>query len=109
MTLIIGTEQIPLRREPDGTIRIGQTRVTLDCVASSFEQGATPEMIVDQFPTLQLAEVYLVLGYYLLHPQEMNEYLAEGRRLSEEHQRRAEARLSPFGIRERLLARQMER
>ena len=88
MTLTIGTEQIPLRREPDGTIRIGQTRVTLDCVAYSFEEGATPETIVD--------------------PHEESEYLAEGRCQAEEHQRRAEGRLSPIGIRERLLARRTE-
>lgn len=105
MTLSIGAEQIPLRKDPDGTIRIGQTRVTLDCVANSFEEGATPETIVEQFPSLQLPDVYLVLGYYLRHPQEVKEYLEEGRRKAEEYQRRAEIRLSPSGIRERLLAR----
>ena len=105
----MATEQIPLRKDTDGTIRVGKTRVTLDCVATAFEEGATPESIVDQFPSLQLPDVYLVLGYYLRHTQEIADYLAEGRRLAQEHQRRAEARLSPFGIRERLLARRSER
>jgi len=108
MNLVIGAEQIPLRKDPDGTLRVGQTRVTLDVVASSFEEGATPEAIVDQFPTLQLPDVYLVLGYYLRHPKEVEEYLAEGRRIAQEHQQRSEARLSPYGLRERLLARRAE-
>jgi uncharacterized protein (DUF433 family) len=105
MTLTIGTEQMPMRRDPDGTIRIGRTRVTLDCVAAAFEQGATAETIVEQFPTLELPDVYLVLGYYLRHTQDILEYLAEGRQLAAQHRQRTESRLSPHGLRERLLAR----
>ena len=94
-----------MRRDPDGTIRIGKTRVTLDCVAAAFEGGATAETIVEQFPTLELPDVYLVLGYYLRHTQDILEYLAEGRQLAAQHRQRTESRLSPHGLRERLLAR----
>ena len=108
MSLTLGTEQIPLHTDEYGTIRVGRTRVTLDSVAASFEEGATPEAIVDQFPCLQLGDVYLTLGYYINHREEVETYLAEGRRQAEEHRQRAETRLPPIGIRERLLARRRE-
>ena len=59
----IAPTQIPLNVSPDGVIRVGQTRVTLDTVVEAFADGATAEEIVQQYPTLKLADVYLVLGY----------------------------------------------
>jgi uncharacterized protein (DUF433 family) len=104
MSTQLTIDQIPVRKDACGTIRIGDTRVTLDCVAASFEAGATPEVIVDQFPSLNLSDVYFVLGYYLARPQELADYLAEGRRIAQENEMIIE-RYTPVGIRERLLAR----
>lgn len=49
----------------------------LDLIVHGFEQGESPEQILQSFPTLRLAEVYAVLAYYLEHREEVNEYLAE--------------------------------
>ena len=58
-------EAPPLRREDSGAIRVGQTRVLLELVVHAFQDGATPEAIVQGYPTLSLAEVYAVIAYAL--------------------------------------------
>ena len=58
-------------------MRVGQTNVTLETVLWAFQQGATPEDIVDQFPSLGLAEVYEVIAYYLRHRAEIDLYLVQ--------------------------------
>lgn len=69
MTLKATTEPVPLAADGEGSIRIGGTRVTLDNLLAHFEAGATPQQIVEQLDTLRLADVYLVRGYCLRHPQ----------------------------------------
>lgn len=36
-------------------------------VLRSFQDGATPETIVQRYPTLELADAYTVIAYYLNH------------------------------------------
>jgi uncharacterized protein (DUF433 family) len=57
--------EVPLRMDERGNIRIGPTRVLLDLVIHAFEQGETPETILDAYPSLSLAELYAVLACYL--------------------------------------------
>lgn len=58
------------------------TRVTADLVVRAFNRSATPEEIAQDFPSLQLSDIYQVLGYYLKHGSELAEYL--DRRVREE-------------------------
>ncbi|HTT63751.1 MAG TPA: DUF433 domain-containing protein, partial [Bryobacteraceae bacterium] len=44
-----------------------RSRVTLDLVVRAFNRGATPEEIAQDFPSLQLPDIYQVIGYYLKH------------------------------------------
>ena len=74
MGLMIAHEPVPLRATEDGVVRVGGTRVTLDTVATAFEEGATAEEIVQQYPTLRLADTYAVIGYYLRHRSEVEAY-----------------------------------
>jgi uncharacterized protein (DUF433 family) len=75
MSLIVAAEPIPLATDADGVMRIGGTRVTLDTVVAAFQEGATAEAIAEQYPSLALADVYTVLGYYLHHRAEVDAYL----------------------------------
>jgi uncharacterized protein (DUF433 family) len=95
----------PLRLDADGTLRVGGTRVTLDTVVSAYENGASAEEIVLGYDTLNLADVYAVISYYLQHRAEVGAYLDERRQQAEEVRRLHEAPGSMAGIRERLLAR----
>ncbi len=108
MTLEIELEPIPLSLDEHGVARVAGTRVTLDAVVEAFEQGATAEEIAQQYPSLQLADIYAVLGYYLRQRPAVEIYL-QGRRQQELLVRaQNETRLDPRGIRERLLARQKD-
>lgn len=77
MTLIIQHDPIPLRIEADHGLRIGQSHIFLDAVVTAYKHGATAEEIVWQFPSLALADVYAVLGYYLRHTAEIEAYLTQ--------------------------------
>lgn len=105
MTLDVTVDVVPLRTDSDGVVRIGKTRVTLDTVVAAFLDGATPEELAQPYPTLDLADIYQVIGYYLHHRQEVTAYLEQRQAEADRVRRDTEGRLDPVGVRERLLAR----
>jgi uncharacterized protein (DUF433 family) len=105
VTLTIAAEPVPLRLDAGGVVRVGGTRVPLDTVVAAFHDGATAEEIVQQYPTLDLGDVYAALAYYLRHRPEVDAYLEERGRQREAVRAENEARFDPRGIRARLLAR----
>ena len=105
MALAIIATPPPLSVNADGAVRIGKTRVTLDTLVTAFNEGATAEEIVHQYPSLSLADIYSTIGYYLQHRDEVDAYLRERERNAEQVQKENEARFDPSGIRARLLAR----
>src|SRR5207253_2849875 len=96
---------IPLSMDQSGVLRVGDTRVSLDSVIYAFQDGATPEEIVQQFTTLDLADVYSVIGYYLQNTAEVEEYLQRRTAERADLRKEIEARFDPSGISDRLLAR----
>ncbi len=104
--MVAKTEIIPLETDTDGVIRVSNTRVTLDTLVTAFKDGATAEEIAQQYPTVPLADVYYVIGYYLHKRDEVEEYLGKRKQQADELEKQMEARFNPMGIRERLLARQ---
>jgi uncharacterized protein (DUF433 family) len=90
MSLSTPAELVPLLPDPDGVMRVGSTRVTLDTVVAAFRDGLTPESIVEQYPSLRLPDVYSVIGYYLNHADEVNAYLVERQRLADDVRRENE-------------------
>ena len=105
MSLAIETDPVPLRTEADGTVRVGATRVTLDTVVAAFGEGLTAEEIAQQYPAVSLSDVYAAIAYYLRHKDEVRIYLSEREKTAAGLRAEAEARSSPVGFRERLLAR----
>jgi uncharacterized protein (DUF433 family) len=101
-------DPVPLTKDADGVMRVGSCRVTLDTVVAAFREGMTPEGIVEQYPSLRLAEVYSVIGYALNHPEEVEAYLRDRQRLAEAVRRETEARFDPAGVKDRLLARRRQ-
>ncbi len=95
----------PLRVDEHGVVRVGDTRIPIDRVVYAFNQGATPEQIVYSFDTLQLADVYAVIAYYLHRRAIVDAYLQQREQEAVELRREIEARWDPSGMRERLLAR----
>jgi len=105
MAVYAQTQEIPLRSDADGVIRVGGTRVTLDTVVAAFSEGATPEEIVHQYPSLDLADVYTVVGYYLRERRQFEGYLQRRQRAEGVTRQEYEARTDQSGIRDRLLRR----
>ena len=99
------TEIMPFEVDTQGVVRVGKTRVTLDTVIAAFTDGATVEEIVQQYPSLPLADVYHVIGYYLRHASEVEAYLQQRRGQADAIRHQNEARFDPHGVRDRLLAR----
>lgn len=77
MEIILKTEAPPLHRDTSGNLRVGHSRVLLDLVIHAFQDGATPEVIVQRYSTATLADIYAVIAYYLRHREEIETYLAE--------------------------------
>jgi len=90
----------------DGVVVVVGTRVSLDLIVDTSEQGATAEEIAQRFPTLALADVYDVIAYYLRHRDDVGVYLDQRNQRREEARRENERRFDQSGIRARLLARQ---
>jgi uncharacterized protein (DUF433 family) len=109
MTLAILAEPAPLQANEDGVILVGKTRVTLDTVVSVFNQGATAEEIVNRYPSLNLADVYATIAFYLKHQSEVEAYLQQRQQQAQEIRVINQARFDPQGLRDRLLARKAAR
>ena len=105
MSFAIKQQALPLERDSDGVVRVGGTRVTLQSVITAFDLGATAEEIVQQFPSLSLADVYSVIGYCLNHREAVDSYLNRRARIAADVRRQNELASDPGGIRERLSAR----
>jgi uncharacterized protein (DUF433 family) len=100
---------VPMQIDANGAVRVGATRVTLESVVHAYREGNTAEEIVEQFPTLSLADVHAVIAYWLTHQIEVEEYLRAREAEADELRRDIEARCDRRGLRERLLARQSAR
>lgn len=96
---------LPLQTDNHGVIRVGGTRIPLDTLVAAFDAGSTAEEIVQRYPTLDLADVYAVIGYYLRHRDEVEHYLRERRQRAQDIRQLNETRSDLSGVRERLLAR----
>jgi uncharacterized protein (DUF433 family) len=108
MSLSVAAEPVPLSQDIDGVLRVGTSRVTLDTLVAAYREGMTPEGIVQQYPTLRLADVYSLFGYVLNHTEEVETYLRDRQGLAEAVRRENEARFDPAGVRDRLLARRRQ-
>jgi uncharacterized protein (DUF433 family) len=105
---VASSEPVPLRIEADGTVRVGKTRVTLDILVGAYNMGYSAEKIARSYSTLQLADIYAVLSYYLRHREEVDAFLQDRQQEAEDLRSKIEELCPPDGFRERLLARRLQ-
>ena len=109
MALTIQTDLIPLRVDEYGVIRVGDSQVLLDIVIQEFNNGAEPEAIAHGYPTLNLADVYGVIAYYLRHRKDIDDYIHTRRQESDTLRQEIEAKQpSRVELRAKLLARKAQ-
>lgn len=65
----------PLRIDEAGAVRIGKSRITLALVVEEYDSGMTPEDMIREYVTLDLADVYEAIAYYLRHRDPVREYM----------------------------------
>lgn len=94
MPVLEATLVNPLKFDEGGTIEVGDSRVSLDSVVYHFQQGASADEIVWNFPSLKLADVHAALAYYLNHKEEIHTYLIAQEERAE--QIRSEIQQDPF-------------
>lgn len=58
-----------------GRIRIDGTRVTVHQIVTCYQRGLTPEEIVEQYPQVNLAQIYAALAYYHANRDEVDREL----------------------------------
>jgi uncharacterized protein (DUF433 family) len=108
-TLTIHVEPVPLRTDEHGTVRVGDSRVTLDVVIHEWNKGTSAEGIAHAYSTLSLADVYAVIGYYLHHQEEVDAYLLAREEQAENLRQEIEARQPDrSNLRAKLLARRAQ-
>src|SRR5205807_1258773 len=106
MVMVETTQPVPLTTWEDGSIRLTDSRVTLDSIVYQFQQGASAEEIAENFGPLSLRDVYAAISYYLAHSEEVEEYLRHREAAGDAAQNRFESGPDyQAAMRERLLAR----
>jgi uncharacterized protein (DUF433 family) len=103
-TFTIHADGPPLRLDEGGVVRVGKSRISLDLIVEQYENGMTSEEMVRAYDTLELADAYAAIAYYLRHRDEVRAYLK--RRGDEAESMRAKiAAERPRITREELMAR----
>jgi uncharacterized protein (DUF433 family) len=83
---------------PDGEIRLSGHRISLYDVISYHQEGHTPEMLQERFPSIPLSLIDQVLGFYQENRATVDAYVAEKRSALE----RLEASVPPSPAQVRL-------
>ena len=96
---------VPLSEDPPGVFRVGRSRVLLEIVIRAFQRGESPEGIVRSYRTLELADVYAVIGRYLADPTPFDDYLRQCDKQADDLRRKIESSQRPGPTKEELLAR----
>lgn len=103
--LVFEREQVPLHMDKHGAVRVIGSRVTLDTIVAFFEQGESPEDIVDGFSTLKLADVYAIVSYYLKNKSAVRAYLRAREKRAIAMREKVQAHSDPRDRKKQLLAR----
>ena len=120
MSLVLKSEKPPLQEDETGqtsqasgetpddvssAIRVGNSRVLLETVIRAFQDGASPESIVNRYSTLTLADVYGAIAYYLNNQDAVEAYLNQREKLAKSVKQRLETIQPDLSlIRSRLLS-----
>src|SRR5437867_3203938 len=73
----MSSEYIEMR---NGGYYLAGTRVSLDSIVYSFNEGCSPEAIQEDFPSLKRSQVYGAIAFYLDHKAEIDSYLEQTER-----------------------------
>jgi uncharacterized protein (DUF433 family) len=64
----------------NGDYYVAGTRISLDSVVYSFNDGQSPEAIQEDFPLLKCSQIYGAIAFHLDHKAEIDKYLEDTKR-----------------------------
>lgn len=98
--------QLPdfLTCDEHGDIRLAGHRFGLEDIAFYYDQGYSPEMLWETFPTLSLSRIHKTIGFYLDHRQQVTAYVEQRADASGRLKASLPPRLSLTDLRNRLEA-----
>lgn len=101
-----GVVAVPLEQNEQGVIRVSGTRVSLDSILHAYyNEGATAEEIVLQFPTCSIENIYTIISWALNNPEFVNEYLYTQRKHRNQLENEIKQTYPTNNLRSRLLLR----
>lgn len=110
MAVTLHADPMPLRIDETGTLRVGSSGVTYDVLLADYFRGMTPEEIVRELDTLEIADVYGAIAYYWRHKNEVDAYLRQREEEADDLRRKIEAaQPGRPNLRAELLARMAQR
>ena len=59
----------------NGGYYVSGSRIGLDSIVHAFGEGASPESILQSFPSLSLEQIYGTIAFYLANRKEVEAYL----------------------------------
>ncbi|HVU10279.1 MAG TPA: hypothetical protein VHD90_03335 [Phototrophicaceae bacterium] len=68
---------IPMHMDDDGTLRVRDTKVSLEEIITRYQLGYAPERTAGDFSTIKLADVYVLIAYYLNNRDEIDVYVRQ--------------------------------
>ena len=81
---------VPLRWAEEGqVVRLNNSRISLDIIISFYRRGYTAELIADNYPWLELSDIYLTIAFYLRNKDQVRAYLLEREERANEISERA--------------------
>lgn len=95
-----------LRADQNGVIYVGPSRVPLDVVVEEYEQGMTPDQIVQEYDSLNLADVHAAIAYFLRHRKEVLDYLQQRQEEADSLRKQIQEQQGPFPTKTELIERQ---
>ncbi|MGJ5633333.1 DUF433 domain-containing protein [Nostoc sp. CALU 1950] len=93
--------------DPDD-IRLKGHRIGIDNVIQYYQQGCSPEQILEELPSLNLEKIYATLTYYLHNRVEIDAYMLRLAKWREQRYQELSANPSPLMQRLRALKAQRE-
>ncbi len=93
-----------LNREPTGEIRLAGSRIGLYQLVHYYNDGYSAEMLVCQYPTVALALIHKVLGFYLENKADVDAYVSECKEKLDQLRASSTSRVPLASLRERLEA-----
>ena len=64
----------------NGGYFLAGTRISLDSVVYTFNEGLSPEAIQEDFPSLKRSQIYGAIAFYLDHQAMIDKYLEDTKR-----------------------------